>query len=166
MKKIFIAIILYFIFAPTVFSQSTDPETLKGLQSVFVLVEPLDSDVEANGLTTFAIQFDAELQLKKAGIKMVSKPLNYGGSVGVLYIQVSTHRVKGIKSLYAYHVAANIQQPAMLLRPPQTINLATTYDIPGVTGTVGSRNLRTIRDTVSGMIDIFINDYLAMNPKP
>ena len=51
---------------------STDVQSLKGIQGIAVLVEPLGSDVEAVGLHTSDIQTDVELKLRLAGIKVLT----------------------------------------------------------------------------------------------
>lgn len=43
--------------------------------------------------------------------------------------------------------------------------MAGTYETNGYVGTVGSSKLRDLREAVADEVDIFINDYLAENPK-
>ena len=47
--------------------------TLRGLNSVFVLVEEVDPEIERDGLTASQIKTDVELKLRLAGIKVFSR---------------------------------------------------------------------------------------------
>lgn len=53
---------------------SEDPrQSLKGLQGIGVVISPIDPDFERDGLSKDQIQTDVELQLRKVGIKVLTK---------------------------------------------------------------------------------------------
>ena len=51
----------------------TTRSTLRGLQGIFVYVEPLDPQIEQSGLFKSQIQTDTESQLKSAGIRVLTR---------------------------------------------------------------------------------------------
>jgi hypothetical protein len=48
--------------------------------------------------------------------------------------------------------------------PSIKIFAATTWDVAEL-GTVGRVNLRSIRERIKDLVDMFINAYLSVNPK-
>lgn len=66
--------------------------------------------------------------------------------------------------IYAVSLIIELDQPAMVPRN-QKIIIATTWR-SGMTVIVGEKNLSTgVRSNVADIVDKFINDYLAVNPK-
>lgn len=130
--------------------------SLKGLKGVQVLVEPLQTEVEQGGLNKASIQTDVELKLRQAGITVLTEE-------GTPYLYIDVNTSSG--SLYAYFVGVKLCQTVRLDRDPSIqVLLATTWDV-GEVGTVGRVNLRSIRDRIKDLVDMFINAYLSVNPK-
>jgi hypothetical protein len=135
-------------------------DTLKGFHGVRVLVEGLKPEVEKYGLTKEAIQTDTELRLRQYGIKVLS-PEESGGSW--LYINVNTVVQEGIP-IAAIAVQVEFRQDVLLFRDLKTRVMATTWD-KGVVIVGGASKLKDVRESVKDLVDAFINDYLAVNPK-
>jgi hypothetical protein len=55
-------------------------------------------------------------------------------------------------------------EEATLVRNPKIRDLVTTWN-KGMTGFASINVSRNIRQNVGDVIDLFINDYLAVNPK-
>jgi hypothetical protein len=66
--------------------------------------------------------------------------------------------------LVAYSISLELKQTVFLARDTTKKYSASTWHI-GSVGTVGLSNITTIRESVKNDVDIFINDYLAVNPK-
>lgn len=79
--------------------------------------------------------------------------------------RVSTYAEKKAKGLYAFNISIDLSQMTKLTRDENILALATTYQVPGGTGTVGGDYLRELRNTLNDYVDIFINDYLSVNSK-
>ncbi len=159
------------VLSTSISAQSLGKETLRGLKGVYVLVENLDADTERAGLWKSQIQTDAELKLRKAGVRVATETESindYG--FATLYINVGTNSLKGSNTgLYAFNVTIQAEQMARLARLPATLPpvVSVTYEVIGQFGTVGESHLRDqLRSVVNDGIDTFLNDYLAVNPKP
>ena len=168
-KLFYIASILWLfnLFYSTGFAQTDEKrEALKGLKSLLVLVGELKTEIEQTGLLTKSIvQTDVELQLRKIGIKVLTKdeiqklPLSSG--MPCLYINANI--IKSKTGYYIYNIVVQLQEYVTPIRTPSIIVPAvTTWD----TSVLGlNSDLRKIRQTISNEIDIFLNDYLTVNPK-
>jgi len=67
--------------------------------------------------------------------------------------------------LAAYSISLSLDERVLLIRDPNKICFAKTW-ITGNVGTVGLSNLKDfVRESLRDYVDIFINDYLAANPK-
>lgn len=144
-------------------SRAGDAEipVLRGLKQVFVDVEDLDFRVERAGLTTDHLRTDAELKLKMAGIKVQSKKesMKTPGSPQ-LYIMV---KVLGTSSGdYAAHIRIELREAVGLVRHPGMEIFTSTWTI-GRFGVTPS--LSDVRQQEQELIDKFINEYIAANPK-
>ncbi len=144
--------------------------TLRGLNGVHVMLENVRAEVERLGLTKQQMQTDVELRLRKAGIRVLSKK-EYQRAPGTpqLYVNVnfSIHEASGF---CAFSVNVELEQQVILIRSPEVriegkiFPVASTWNT-GCTGFVGISNIRTVRENVRDEVDIFINAYLAENPK-
>ncbi len=136
--------------------------SLKGLKGVYVLIEPLQADVERGGLNKTSIQTDVELKLRQAGITVLTEA-EMLAALGhpTLYINVNTHS----GPMYAFSIRVELCQDVRLDRDPSLqLSDATTWSV-GAVGTVGRNNFRDIRDHIKDSVDEFINAYLSVNPK-
>jgi hypothetical protein len=131
--------------------------TLKGINTVEVVVEAIDPAAEQDGLTRSQLQTDVEGRLRQAGI-VVGPTLT-----GHLYVNVDT--VKGEHGhTYAYNVSVQYVQQLALARDPKVPIFAPTWDTGGV-GMIAANRLREVRQEVANYVDQFIKDYLEQNPR-
>src|SRR5258708_20301750 len=107
MKRILLVYILLVI-PSFCFGQSLGKNTLKGITAVSVFVAPLNSDIEALGLTTENIKTDTELRLRKAGIKIA--PSSLALDIATLNVYVQSKALKDSKGLYIYLVIVDSTQ--------------------------------------------------------
>ena len=141
----------------------SEKDTLKGLQGVSVLIESLDSGKEKYGLTTQQMQTDVELRLRQNGIKVLSNKEMYAAP-GMPYLYVNVNLVITEDSPIAgYSISVQLKQNILLERDP-TKNCcgATTWDSGGA-GFISKGRIPTLRENIKDQIDIFSNDYLAVN---
>jgi hypothetical protein len=139
-----------------------EQQLLVGLKGVNVLVEGMNPQAERLGLTAAQIKTDIELRLRKAGVRVLTKEENMKtpGSP-VLYVNVNAIVGQNLPLVtYSSHVA--LKEWVTLARGGETYG-----DIwkNSVVGTVGIDKITQIRGGVGDLVDIFINDYLAANPK-
>ena len=147
--------------ATTVRAGDAEIPVLRGLKEVFVDVEDLDFRVERTGLTTDHLRTDAELKLKMAGIKVQSEKesMRTPGS-SQLCIMV---KVLGTSSGdYAAHIRVELREKVGLVRHPGMEVFTSTW----TTGRFGvPPSLSDVRQQEQKLIDKFITEYMAANPK-
>lgn len=134
---------------------------LRGLKEVFVDVEDLDFRVERVGLSTDHLRTDAELKLKRAGIKVLSEKVSMRTpEIPQLYIMV---KVLGTSSGdYAAHIRLELRETVSLVRNADTEVFTSTW----ATGRFGvTQSLSDVRKQEQALLDKFITEYMAANPK-
>ena len=146
--------------------QERGRETLVGLHGMGLHVNELSLEVERDGLTQVQIQRDVELKFRIAGINILHRTEEWADPrVPGLYINVSTYRTSGMP-LYAFSISIEFKQIVLLNTiPPDDIGVLVITWIDGMTGAVGSDKVSLIRYYIKELVDVFINDYLRMNPK-
>lgn len=146
---------------------SVEKGSLRGLKSIYVLVEKVGGKAEQQGLTTSQLQTDTELRLRKAGIRVANKQETLDSNVGTLHISVTANPTQIVPNLYQVSIIVELLQDVRLVRDPaSTVFGATTYAVSRSCGTVGIDHLRDdVRNAAADDVDVFINDYLAMNGK-
>jgi hypothetical protein len=162
----FLFILVVFAIPIHIFSQgyvlTIETESLKGLQSLNVVVEDLEPDLIKAGLTRLQIQTDVEIKLRRAGIKLTGaekySPESY---YSYLYIRVSSFQHPDMPKVFAFHIEATLNQSVILERN-KSKSIGATWK-KDLTGIVGSDNVRQVRDHISDVIDLFINNYLKAN---
>jgi hypothetical protein len=145
-----------------------DKETLKGVTSIIVIVNPFNSgeDEEIKSLIT-QMQRDTEIRLRKAGIRVLNGTKERDSQKAFLNIDPHIGPLaEPLNGLYVYTVGLEIDQDISLIRNPNiTRHLVPTYDVSRKTGVIGKNKLSNLRDIVADLVDTFINDYLTINPK-
>jgi hypothetical protein len=151
--------------SPALSDSPLERATLAGLTGVGVRVEPMDPDAEKDGLTTSTLQTDVELKLRQAGIRVLTATEMFGvPGYPYLYLRVATGKVDELGVL-AYEIELHLIQEVRLPRNPAITSWAATWRATGKIGTIGSRQLPSVREYVRDIVDQFINAYLAANPK-
>ena len=135
---------------------------LVGLKGVQVLVEYMDPKAEGIGLTRDQIRTNVELRLRKAGIMVLTgKEMGEIPGRPIFYVNVNTLFLKQ-NPLIVYHIRLELQEWVTLGRGFETVggiwNASTT-------GVVGPKQIGKVRELVGDLVDEFINNYLAANPK-
>lgn len=134
---------------------------LVGLEGVNVVVSPLDSTVRHLGLTESQIQTDVELRLQKAGVRVLTVKEQVETPGGpFLYVTVTANIWRGCR---AYTVLVELYETVTLVRGFQTAGVIWKKGVIRTSTKIPKE--RSIRDTLSDVVDVFINDYLAANPK-
>lgn len=155
-------------FASAVEDSQYTRTTLGGLHGVYVVVGTLNPEIEGHGISTTVLKADTELQLRMAGIKVLSKKewvKTKGGPV--CYVEVSIVSDVALADvldfdLYAFEVTVEFNQDVVLVRNTATQALCRTWS----TSYLGITNsIPRIRDKVKKMVQRFIDAYLAVNPE-
>ena len=156
-----IALIMGVVFAIVIWNSFVSAQDqrrramLRGLQGCGVIVGNLKPEIERDGLTNQNLQTDTELKFRMAGNKILSP------GAGVPYFYLTVTVMKSQSGFYIFNISAALGEDVLLIRNGDTI-WGTTWDDNhlGMTS-----DLSDIRQRAKDMVDIFINDYLAANPK-
>ncbi len=137
--------------------------SLRGPEGVYVSVEKLNPEIVKDGLTEELVRKDAELKLKMAGIRVLSKKQWHGveGSP-FLYVYINALKLSETKE-YIYSTYIAFRQDVYPVREPIPVLGATTWSVGGVVGI--THRLDKIRASVKGQMDQFISAYLSVNQK-
>lgn len=173
-KRIFAGLALVFIsisFVPTASTQSNGRintrtrDSLRGLKKLQVVIEN-NALAEQEGLTVMQLQTDVGSQISKAGVRVLTeKEALRGLGKPTLYLKLLL-----IKSAseYTFLVDVQFREQVKPKRYSSLSIMAATWQ-SSVVGSFGSINPhvapQVIREGIGSMIDLFIKDYLAVNPK-
>lgn len=147
------------------------PYSLSGLtdKKILVAVEiERAARVEPYGLTAESIFDQTKKQLQGYGIKVISqKELqaipDYQRLVLMLYINISAQLIEGIDIVPIY-TSVEFLETVQLARSPEKFCIATTWK-EGAIQMGEKKMLPHVTTTVRDIVQEFINDYLAANPK-
>lgn len=159
-RTVLAAVILHTLFgaaaglAQSPAQSNAEREYLTDLREVNVLVEDLPPEVEAAGLTRQGLEAAIEERLRERRV-----PIGRSRLAGDLYVRIGTHR--GSTGLYAYFARVSLQQ-LVIIEGNRQRAFVDTWDIESL-GMVGEGNLPQVRQVVLQIVDVFIDDYLAVN---
>jgi hypothetical protein len=134
-------------------------ETLRGIQRVKVLIERLDSDATNYGITESELRTQAELELRRTGIRVADSDDLLAPT---FYINLNIIRKDGF---HAYHLEAELDQDVFLIRSP-TIKAYGVGTWSSAFLGVAFRDVAVaVRTDLARVLERFLNDYLSVNPK-
>ena len=149
-------------------AQRTDNEimSLCGVPGVFVILEALQPDVVAAGLSAERIHTSVEAQLRDAGIAVLTEQEFYKQPGRPhLYIFVNTV-LEPQTGLYALNILVQFRQAVRLIRDGDIASDSASTWETGTTGMVGTPRIATYPlDAIGEFIDEFIGDYYSVNPR-
>ena len=139
-----------------------DRATLKGLTGVYVVVEDFDDQETRAGFDKRTFQTDVELKLGLAGIKVLSETeyLETPGAPSLYVVVTPLHERRG-----EYAAFSGMIELAQLVRLERDRSIGHSVGTWSK-GWVGVADIPVIRESVKDGVDIFINAWLRMNPKP
>lgn len=144
--------------------------TLSGLRGVNPIV--IFEDEENLGLSKEAFQAQVELELRKVAVKIISDtdPNLSSDDVGTLMVMLGVDKTVEINGtpIYSFSFSVCLYQFVELIRNPKIRTRAATWPLVHISEYLVVREKdveQTIQNTLTKKMNIFINDYLAANPK-
>jgi hypothetical protein len=129
-----------------------------------VSVEPLPPALEQLGWTRDALRIDTEQQLREHGIRVLSTE-ELRKAPSMTWLDIHMRAVGGdYDSPFATSTRVQFEQPVSLMRDPSTSCCGVTWIATSV-ARVPLTKLGEMRNTLRDLISLFIDDYLAVNPK-
>jgi hypothetical protein len=164
-RTAFVAVCLLVILAANS-DAKLDPrqESLRGVQAITVEISCSRDAIDA-GLTEEKAK-TVEKQIEQTGIKIMPKQLwdKVPGRCR-LKITVDVCKPSGLET-FIYSVRLSFVQTAALERSPQTIVDATTWELTRLAHGPKNGLAETVRENLEAMVDSFIKDCRAANPRP
>ena len=146
----------------TLTEQELQRETLKGLPGVEVVIYDISDGLKKRGITEELIKNDVEVRLRKAGIKVfMSNSDRKFLTSGRPQLIVSMFYYKS-ESCSAVDMNLGLSQDATLHRNSFFGARTETWEYGFLGINLGTR---PIKNATGDVVDQFINDYLAANPK-
>lgn len=136
-------------------------ETLLDLQGVFVIVETVKPDAEADGLNVAELQRQVESKLSRAGIKVLTHD-EWRSTPGRPWLYVSVNTIKFLAS-YFFSLDVQLKQEVNLSRSGSISTSASTWELGSLGMTVVSDLPTRIQHAVDGYVQRFIEDYAEAN---
>ena len=145
---------------PRARSGADGPYGLRGISSVWVLIESLGPEEANIGLADNAVRTDVELRLKGAGLRVISpKEAKKIAVTDNTFLYVNVAVTSGGR---AATVLAQLAQAAYVLRNSLPIGTAFTWtDV----STLSSPSLDSVRSEIRDLVDKFLNEWLKQNPR-
>jgi hypothetical protein len=146
---------------PRARSGADDSYGLRGISSVWVLIESLGPEEVKIGLADGIVRTDVELRLGSAGLRVISP--EEAKKIAVkdntfLYVNVAVTR-----GGRAATVLAQFAQAAYVLRNSLPMGTAFTWTDAS---TLSRPSLDSVRSEIKDLVDKFLNDWLQQNPRP
>jgi len=150
------AVLLIAATSPSIHAQ--DPDGLKGINVVYVLVEDVPEGAKVLGLTAESIQNDVELKLLLAGMGVAT--LKDGHTLpGRPRVYVRFTLTKGAA---AASIQVELDQDAVLDRNAQHAPSVVTWYAGYL---LANPTAQSIREEIKRGVDAFLNAWLSVNPK-
>ncbi|MEE2822376.1 MAG: hypothetical protein VYA53_05285 [Acidobacteriota bacterium] len=170
-KSVFILVLLWVPMRPSL-GQGTynQMESLQGIESLRVLVEPDTRDAHKIGLTELQIKTDVELQLQQANITVVDGTPGEVPTLYVLYVNLTVLSLENIipddtDPGVTVSIEIELRQPATLVRDPSIVTFSAITWTQSLLGISSLEMAHTaIREQIRNQVDIFLNDYRTANP--
>jgi hypothetical protein len=148
-------------------SQGADPsaQPLRGVQAFHVVIEPIEADAQAAGLTAELLRKDAELRLQAAGIYLVAAPAKPQHAT----LSITVRTAKGEKEDFAFDLVVRVLQNASLTRAPDIIlPMTPTWELAHLdnVGPPAAKMPGWVRPMLAEMMKRLIEDYRRVNPGP
>jgi len=138
--------------------------TLRGLDAVGVLVELLPPNLETGGVTWEQVRGEVESQLRGAGIKLLTLQ-ETTRTPGHPYVYVEVSGKKSPSQFQAVQIRISLKQSVLLKRTASIEAIAETWSESLLVATEVASVKKVVRERLKDLVDRFIRDYRAVNPK-
>jgi hypothetical protein len=134
-----------------------DRATLRGVKAMNVVIDRLDPDLEKNGLTQDALRSRVEERLRKAGLLIDPKALEFVG------LRVSSFLAKRGPDSLSFSLA--FYQPVVLVRDQKVRTASQTWEVETILMVAPKPMVQSALQTVDQLADQFVSAYQAANPR-
>ncbi len=136
-------------------------ETLRDLSRVLLVVEFAQASVEMDGLNRTELEIEIATRLRAGGIRLMNET-TWSQTPGVPYLYVLINTVKSDLGFYSYYAEVKLNQEVIMVRNRNLSNMSTTWETTSL-GFIGVNRIGSLRQEILELVDIFIEDYRAVN---
>lgn len=141
--------------APGAGNSALDRATLKGLTAVNVVVDKLDDQIQAAGITASVVRARIEDRLRSANITIdASKPD---------FVAIRMNGVRDKRGPFALAITLGAYQPVTLARDRNIRTATQTWEVETVLLAEPKQLYRAAMDTVDELTDSFVDAYRLAN---
>jgi hypothetical protein len=166
MRFLLISLFLMAAFNSPVATASVGVSSLRGIDRIAIVIEDLNSDSTNSGVTEDALRSRIEFALKRVKINVVSSSDETGKNnlfVPILYLSLKTDRSDGF---HEFVIHLELLQAVTLARDPKIkASSATTWSALRFARVRETDYANKVRTLLTIMLEGFLDDYLAANPK-
>lgn len=135
-------------------------DSLRGLGSVYLIVQSPNADLAAAGFDKDAIKASVQRKLEMAGIKVITNSSDLKDKDAILLIAIAT--VKDPTGRFACSIDEQLIQVTALARDSKTLVPATTWTV-GVVAMIDGKEVKYLHERIEKLVDEFITDYRSVN---
>jgi len=142
-------------------------EPLKGIKGIYVVIENIKPEAIELGITRELLKTEVEPKLRLAGLIIHSREeyLKDSTTVQQLYVNLNILRIIfGDIIIYPFNIRIALSETVYIERD-FTRSTAIRWNEASVGATTKENSLKLIREQLKILLDKFLNDYLAVNPK-
>jgi len=141
-----------------------DRATLRGLKAVKVIVDPLGSELEHEGLDANRLRESIEQKLRFASIK-VDNDVNEFVGLSISFAQAGKKVLSIKKGPFSLTIGLGVYQVAVLTRDMATKTVVETWGVEK-TATASARGLdHEVSNAVDDLVDQLVKAYASVNPR-
>ncbi len=152
----------FFLLPGTSYTLTENQKALVGLKGLKVINPTIEPELERLGLSRDQIKTDVESRLGKAGVRILTReewvktPGRAGFSVEIICSNIPE------TGIFVYGINMNLFEEVTVARGFSAVG--SIWNL-GTAGGVEKTKIGQVREVLGDLVDKFINDYLAANPK-
>ena len=128
---------------------------LRGLPGIGIVVEDIHLTAEKDGLRREAILSTVELELRRAGIRVLSEEELFS-TFRRAFLYVEVYAVKNNSGFYAYSVQVGVMEAVSMFSEPFMGTLGRTWN---TNSSIGITTVREIRRKAEGRVVDMVRDF-------
>ena len=142
-----------------------DRATLRGLKAVKVVVDPLGSELEHEGLDANRLRETIEQKLRFASIK-VDNDVNEFIGLNISFVQGGKKLLSiSRKTPFSLAISLGLYQVAVLTRDMATKTVVETWGVEKMSSSSGRDLDHEVSNTVDDLVQQFVKAYVSVNPR-
>jgi hypothetical protein len=138
-----------------------DRATLRGIEAVNVVVDPVDPQVESAGVTRADLRARVETRLRSKGMMVdTSRP-------EFLAVRMTlAHSGRGPFAMYAVALTLGLYQPVELVRDAKVRTATQTWEVETVILSAPKSLDQAVLDSIDDLTDRFVKAHRSVNEAP